>query len=241
MNPAFWVIHSDLPREGPGTAEDVAWACDAAGVGPGAALCDAACGSGGDVPALLDVSPRVTAFDLHLPFVATVAARYGAAEGLRLVQGTLVPDETGLPDLVALGPFDLIWCAGAVYFAGIAAVLDRWLGALDPGGAVAFSHPVIFQTGDAEAAEMFEGLPVGDEAALDAEIAAAGWSVTAGRRVSEAGWTAYYDGIEARCAMLARIQAPELAAAIAAARADADAWRRLKDRAGYALRVVRPA
>ncbi|MEM7711316.1 MAG: class I SAM-dependent methyltransferase [Pseudomonadota bacterium] len=241
MNPAFWVVHSDLPREGPGIAEDVAWACEAAGVGSGAALCDAACGSGGDVAALLDVSPNVTAFDRHLPFLATTAARHGGAAELRLVRGTLVPDELGLPDPVTLGPFDLIWCAGAAYFVGIAAALGRWREALAPGGAVAFSHPVVFGTVDAETEAFWEGEMVGTEADLDAEIAAAGWSVVAGQRVSEAGWEAYYSDIEARCDMLARIEARGLADAVEAARAEAAEWRLMKHRVGYGLRVVRPA
>ena len=45
-----------------------------------------------------------------------------------------------MPDPADLGPFDLIWCAGAVYFEGITECLQAWAPALKPGGAVAFSE-----------------------------------------------------------------------------------------------------
>ena len=41
---AFFTVHRGLPREGPGTAEDVAWACGLAGLPEGAVICDAVCG-----------------------------------------------------------------------------------------------------------------------------------------------------------------------------------------------------
>lgn len=43
---AFFALHRDLPREGPGEAADVAWALEVAGVAPGARVADAGCGPG---------------------------------------------------------------------------------------------------------------------------------------------------------------------------------------------------
>lgn len=239
---AFHALYADLPREGPGEAADVAWACAVAGIGAGAAICDAACGSGGDLAALREAAPggRSVAFDRHRPFVAAAAARGVEA---RLVQGVLVTDGSGLPDPVDLGPFDLIWCAGAVYFVGVAEVLTRWRGALRPGGAVAFSHPVTIGPPDAETRAFWDD-PDGrfaDAAALDADIAAAGWSIIGRRRVSETGWRAYHAGLEARCLLLEREESPDLAAVIASARTEIAAYASLSDRVGYAMRVARPA
>ena len=61
----FFAVHSGLSREGPGTAGDVTWACAAAAVAPGAAICDAACGPGADIAALRRAAPdgTVVAFD----------------------------------------------------------------------------------------------------------------------------------------------------------------------------------
>ena len=50
---AFFTVHSDLPREGPGEAADVAWALALGSVPEGAVICDAGAGSGGDGAALL--------------------------------------------------------------------------------------------------------------------------------------------------------------------------------------------
>ncbi|UWQ20299.1 class I SAM-dependent methyltransferase [Jannaschia sp. W003] len=241
MTGGFWAIHAGLHREGPGTEADVAWVCAAAGVQRNAALCDAACGPGADIAALRAAAPdgTVTAFDRHLPFVGEAARRHRRDERVTVTQGTLVGPDEALPDPVDLGPFDLVWCAGAAYFVGVPAILGRWSAALRPVGAVAFSEPVTFGTPDRETRAFWQS-DVHDEASLDAAIHAAGWGVVARSRVSDAGWEAYYGGIEERCDALARCAAPAIRQAVEAERREIAAWRRLRDRVGYALRVVRP-
>ena len=132
---AFLTLHRDLPREGPGEAADVAWAAKVAGVGSEARILDAACGPGGDITALLEVAPRghVTACDRIAHFVAAARAAHLADPRVEVVQA----DMTSLA-----GPFDLIWCAGAVYFLGVTEALTAWRPILAPGGAIAFSYKV---------------------------------------------------------------------------------------------------
>ena len=50
---AFFTVHQDLPREGPGDRESLDWALGLAGVAPEGVILDAGCGPGADVPGLL--------------------------------------------------------------------------------------------------------------------------------------------------------------------------------------------
>lgn len=236
----FFVVHSNLHREGPGTARDIEWACAAAGLATDAAICDAACGPGADIEALRAAAPNgsVTAYDRHLPFVGEAARRHRRDARVTVTQGTLVgPGD--LPDPVDLGPFDLIWCAGAMYFTGTTPTLERWRGALKPGGVVAFSAPVNWAEPTREMTA-FWNEPVDTEDSLDAAIHAAGYGILARSRVTNEGWEAYYQGLDARCDDLSTCAAPAIRTAVAEARREAEQWRALQDKLGYALRVVRP-
>ena len=103
----FFRIHDGLPREGPGSAEDVAWAIEQAGLRDIAHILDAGCGPGGDVPFLRAVAPgaQILAIDSHAPFIADLNARFANDPGVTGQDGDM---------MAAPGPFDLIWCAGAL-------------------------------------------------------------------------------------------------------------------------------
>ncbi|MEM7645151.1 MAG: class I SAM-dependent methyltransferase [Pseudomonadota bacterium] len=237
---AFFALHAGLPRQGPGLASDVDWACAVAEVPLNGILCDAACGPGSDLAPLANAAPegRVIGFDLHMSFVCEAALR--AKPGMRIVRGALIGRDE-LPDPVSLGPFDLIWCAGAMYFEGIGPVLDHWRPALRPGGAVAFSYPVTTGPQDGETRRFWEGGDFGDDDALDAQIAEAGWGVAGRGRVSPEGWAAYHEPLVAKAQRLLEVDAPDLRLVAEEAIKEAEDYRRLRDRVGYALRVVRPA
>ncbi|MEZ5714444.1 MAG: squalene/phytoene synthase family protein [Paracoccaceae bacterium] len=69
----------------------------------------------------------------------------------------------------ATGPFDLIWCAGAIYFIGVTEALAGWRDALAPGGVVAFSQACLFRPDPPQAVDdLFEGYPVTDAAGIAA-------------------------------------------------------------------------
>jgi trans-aconitate methyltransferase len=75
---AFFTLHRDLPREGPGDPADVAWAAKVAGTPHNAAMADIGCGPGADIASLLAAAPEghVTALDKMPQFVeATRATR----------------------------------------------------------------------------------------------------------------------------------------------------------------------
>ncbi|NKX46162.1 class I SAM-dependent methyltransferase [Roseicyclus persicicus] len=232
----FFVLHADLPREGPGETADVAWAAEVAGTPDTARILDAACGPGGDLGALLRAAPKghVTAIDLHAPFIDAARARWGADGRVTLTVGDMTTPE---------GPFDLIWCAGAVYFLGIEAALAAWRPRLAPGGAIAFSEPCLFT--DAPSAEAiafwqgYEGLT--DAAGIAARVTAAGYETLATRALGDIAWESYFRPQEARIARLRPGADAGLAAVLDEAEAEIAGWRACRAETGYLLSVVRPA
>lgn len=233
---AFFRLHADLPREGPGETADVSWAAEVAGLRGDGRVLDAASGPGGDIGALLRAVPdgHVTAVDLHAPFVDAARARWGRNRRVTL----LVADMTA-PE----GPFDMIWCAGAVYFLGIERALTAWRGALAPGGAIAFSEPCFFTDSPSDGARAFwagESAQIGTEDAITARIAAAGFETLATRRLSAVAWESYYRPLEARIAQLRPDADAELLRVLDENAAEIDAWRAHKAETGYLLSVVRP-
>ena len=234
---AFFAVHRDLRREGPGLAEDVAWVGGLIGISPQGQVCDAGCGPGGDLAALRQLVPegRIDGFEMAPHFVDAARKRFAGDPSVRIFAESM----EGLT-----GPYDLIWSAGAVYFLGVARALNAWRGALSDQGAVAFSHPCLFTDAPSKAAPAFwEAEPGGIETELTTrdEIAAVGWRVLAARPLSDAAWAAYYEPIEARCDALEAAGVSEaVAAAIAAARKEASDWRTVARETGYMLYVVRP-
>lgn len=233
----FFVIHKDLPREGPGAPEDVAWACDLAGLPPEAVICDAGSGPGGDVPALLRAAPagRVVAVDLH--FGAAADACFADDPRVRGVEA----DFGALEDLPE-APFDLIWSAGALYFLGLDVAPAAMARALKPGGVLAFSEPCRFvDAPSAAATAFFEGYPLRSAEEICAKVRAAGYEVLGHRKVPDAGWEAYYQPIEARIAELRPQADAGLAEMLDLNAKEAADWRHVKDEVGYLLVVARKA
>jgi trans-aconitate methyltransferase len=235
---AFFTVHRDLPREGPGLADDVAWTGRLSAVPRDGHVCDAGCGPGGDLAALRQLVPegRVDGFETVAHFVEAATIRFAADPSVRII-------EASMENLT--GPYDLIWSAGSVYFLGVTRALEAWRNALTETGVVAFSHPCLFTDAPSEAALAFwEGEPgsIGTEATTRAEITSAGWQVLGSRQLTHEAWSAYYDPMLERCEMLeAAGTSASVAAAIAAARKEASDWRAVSGDTGYMLYVVRPA
>lgn len=233
---AFFTLHSDLPREGPGEAADVAWALSLAGVPEGALICDAGAGAGGDVAALLAVpGARVLAIDTHPGFVAQMRARF-------VGEGRVAVEEADMGQLSAhpVGPFDLIWCAGALYFLGLEAGLARMGTALKPGGVLAFSEPCLFvDAPSADAVGFWEGYPARDADGIAAAVAGQGFETLGTRVLGDAAWEAYYGPMEARIAALRPSADARLRDMLDLHADEAALWRRVRGETGYLLTVAR--
>ncbi|MEM6386621.1 MAG: class I SAM-dependent methyltransferase [Pseudomonadota bacterium] len=234
---AFFQVHRDLPREGPGEAADVHWALDMAGTPAGARILDAACGPGADLVTLAEAreQARVLGVEKQAHFVEDArrrVAKYG---------GRVTVDEGSYMELKGL--FDLIWCAGAVYFHGIQDVLRTWGPHLAPGGAVAFSEPALITTPATDAVRAFwegEG-EIKDQAGIETQIRAAGWGIVGQRWVIGAPWAEYYGPMSARLDQLEESEpSPEVAEVIVMTRREIAIWHEVRSEIAYSLFVVRP-
>lgn len=233
MNPAFFELHKDLPREGPGDLESLDWALSQVNLAQDAAILDAGCGPGADIAGLLAHVPdgRVTAIELHTPFVEAAANAFAGEPRVTVMEGDMATPPGG--------PYDLIWCAGALYFLGVADGLTAWKRVLKPGGFVAFSEPLYFvETPSDEARAFWDGHPVGHRADVLADIAAAGFTLKADRKLPDAAWEAYYQPLEARIARLRDGADEALTAVLDEGDAEASGWRAHKEATGYGQFVV---
>ncbi|WP_298969807.1 trans-aconitate 2-methyltransferase [uncultured Roseobacter sp.] len=232
---AFFELHRDLPREGPGEDADVAWAAEIADLKPDARICDAACGPGADIAALRRVAPQghVDAMDKVAGFVEQARARQGDDPNVTL-------SVADMSDIT--GPYDMIWCAGALYFLGVTEGLQCWRKALAPGGVVAFSQVCWFTEDRPKAAvDLWADYPeMTDVAGVAAWVEAAGYTTLATRKISDRAWEDYYGPLDQRIAKLSPGASGALTQVLEEARTEAAVWRAHRKSFGYLLSVVRP-
>lgn len=233
---AFFKLHCDLPREGPGTAQDVAWATGLLDLPARAQIADVACGPGGDIAALLSAAPlgHVTALDATAQFVQAARAAWAGDDRVTVLKADMK---------VIANRYDLIWCAGAVYFMGVEAALQAWRKALLPQGAIAFSEACWFTDAPSERAQALwarQYPAMQDTAGITAQITAAGYEVIGQRRLPDAAWEAYFAPLDARIAGLRPGADAALQAVLDEAEEEAACWRAHRDEYGYLLSVVAP-
>jgi serine/threonine-protein kinase HipA len=245
LPPAFFALHSDLPREAPGSDAATEDALDRLPPVPEGRILDLGCGPGKHTLVLARRLGRpVDAIDLHLPF-------------LRQLEGAAV--EAGLDRLVATrradfraldipeGSAALIWCEGAIYLAGFAEGLRLWRPLLVPDGLLVASE-LTWLTDDppGEAAEYFKqaypGMTTVDGNRIMAE--AAGFDLLDHFVLPQrAWWEEYLTPLEARMQAL-RPQAesdPDLAAVIDEQAQETAVVERWGDSFGYVFYLMRRA
>ncbi len=232
---AFLTLYTDLAREGPGAAADLGWALSVAATPSAARICDAGCGSGADTVTLAKERPQaqIDAVDQIAHFVAAAQKRT-APFGARV--------QVYQEDMAVLkGPYDLIWCAGALYFLGVTEGLTRWRTALAPGGAVAFSEPCLLsRPSDAARAFWAEYPQITDVAGIRARVAAAGYRVLGEQMQIGDAWEAYYIPMAKRIAKLRPEATGALSEALDEAEREIARWRAAPSEIAYALMVVAP-
>lgn len=235
----FFEVHKDLPREGPGSPDEVRWATGLANVPPDGAICDAGCGPGGDFAALLEAIPegRLVGVDTTEHFITEALAKF---DDDKRVEAKVLSMEDA--DSLDAAPFDMIWCAGALYFFGVPDGLAALKKAMKPGGVVAFSYPCFFTDPPSAKAKAFWGDDISlvqSEAGLLSAVAESGFEVLGHRKVSDEAWEAYYQPQDARVAALRPDASPELVEVLDMCDAEAAGWRAAKDDTGYMLVVAR--
>ena len=241
----FFELFSGLPRQGPGDAASTLRALSLVpDVGPETRILDVGCGTGTQTRVVAQSCPaRVVAIDIHPPFIDELnleARRLGLADRL----------EARVADMrrfdFADASFDLIWCEGAIYIAGVEAALRDWRRLLVRDGHVAFTE-VCWTKPDppAECVSFWnrEYPAMRDAAALLAAIDACGYE-TVGHFMlpRSAWWNDYYRPLERnvtafRTRHRGRPEAQELADQC---QREIDIWKTYSDYYGYAFFVARP-
>ena len=234
---AFFRIHSDLPREGPGDAESLNWALAQITLPDAPRILDAGCGPGADIPGLLAHRPQATidARDTHGPFIERIKAAYS-----NVPRVTASTKDMATPD----GRYDLIWCAGALYFLGVHAGLSGWRDHLTGTGAVGFSELSWTGAPISDAARSFwaEYEAMQDWHGVLTDTQNAGYRVISHRFLPRAAWANYYDPLQARIDGLRAAQPDaDLTRALDAEQAEIDLWRAHGDEYGYLQVVAVPA
>lgn len=136
---AFFTLHCDIPREGPGSDEATAEAIRRLPPLPsGPRILDLGCGPGRQTLVLArHFQVPIVAVDFHAPYLDSLR-RSAEAEGL----SDLV--ETRLGRMEELeeppGSVDLIWIEGAIYIVGFAEALRLWHSLLRDNGLLVASE-----------------------------------------------------------------------------------------------------
>ena len=159
---AFFAIHDDLPREGPGNPASLERALGLVGPLPEhARVLDIGCGPGAQTLELARRLPSasIVAVDLHAPFLQSLESSARAA-GVEERIETLEANMHDLAEHFEPQSFDLLWSEGAAYNLGLEVALRTWRPLLTPGGRIALTEPVFLtKTTPAPVREMFAEYP----------------------------------------------------------------------------------
>ena len=243
MNDVFFEIHSDLPREAPGSDACTARALAMIPDLPDApATLDIGCGPGAQTLVLArQTGGHVTAIDTHQPYLHELARR---AERAGLSHRINPPNASMSALDFAAGQFDLIWSEGAIYIMGFQEGLEAWRRFLKPGGALAVTE--VSWLADDPPDEPWRFWQAGYPAmkTVDENIAlveAAGYRSIGHFALPEsAWWDDYYTPIEHRLATLRR-QYRDDAEALAVLDEEAqeiDLYRRFSAFYGYVFYIM---
>jgi ubiquinone/menaquinone biosynthesis C-methylase UbiE len=241
---AFWALHADLAKQGPGSEASTLRALAAcAGLPAGPRVLELGCGTGRATLTLARATGgRVTAVDTWAPSLAVLrerAAERGLAERIETLQQSMGALELGAR------VFDLVWCESAVYTIGFDAALRGWRRLLAPGGALAISELAWLGPPAAPRALRFwrRAYPAmrSHEANLRA-LSAAGYALAASFPLPDADWEeGYYAELSRRIPALRDAYAePEARAVLDATAEEIAVFRGRSGSYGYVFYVASP-
>ena len=246
LGEAFFELHRDMPREGPGDDASTLRALAMCAELPAQPkILDIGCGPGMQTVTLAQATDGpIVATDLHQPFLDQLAASAQAA-GVADRITSIRADMAALP--FEPGSFDLVWCEGAAFVMGVEAALGAWRPLLRPGGYLAFSD--LMWTSPNPPAEVKEFFLAADPNVTDVagnleRVQSAGYEIVGHFTLpDEAWWTHYNDPLAERIpAALEKYADDEKSLAIIQQQVDEIAMRRAyPDAYGYTFIVTRTA
>jgi len=240
---AFFEIHRDLPREGPGSAASTGQAFSLLTDLPARPqILDIGCGPGMQTLDLASLTPgSILAVDNHQPYLdqlSAEAARRGIADRI----------ETANADMAALdfpqGSFDLIWAEGSAYIMGFEQALHAWRPLLRRPGYLAATE-ITWTTPDAPT-ELQRFWAQEYPAMQDAEsnlaaVRRAGYRMLGHFELAASDWWHhYYTPMEQRLARLRRTYSddPEILAVVELHQREIDLYREYSAYYGYVFYVT---
>ena len=136
---AFFEVHCDLPREGPGDNECTRKAyLMLRDLPEKPRILDVGCGPGMQTLQLAKLtSGEITALDFHSPYLEQVtkkAEEEGVVDKIKLTKGDMFKLD------FSNGSFDVIWSEGAIYIVGFEKALIEWKRLLSAKGYLVASH-----------------------------------------------------------------------------------------------------
>ena len=241
LPPAFFLVHRDLPREGPG--------CDAATLRalrslpplpPSPRVLDLGCGPGAQTMVLArTLGARIVAVDAHRPFLDQLEQSAQRAGLSHLIEARCADfgNLTEPPSSV-----DLIWCESAVFIMGLPASLRCWRPLLRPRGLMALTTAVwLVDDPPAEAAAHWADDPsVASVAKTVSSIESEGMRVIDSFLLGPEAWWEYYAPLRRRVAELRRTAqlGPGLAQMLDATEHEIAVFERHGDSFGYQFFVL---
>jgi SAM-dependent methyltransferase len=240
---AFFEIHRDLPREGPGNRGSTLKALSLARKLPDRPrVLDIGCGPGAQTLDLANAMPQATivAVDTHRPFLEDLRRRAAAvdfADRIWAVEANMA--RLDFPP----ASFDLIWCEGAVYFMGLSAALLAWRRLLRPGGKIAITEPVWLKPDPPKPAlANWAGYPTMRRVGMERPIfLEAGYRLMGAFTLPEAAWwDDYYRPMQKRLEDLADrfLDDPEAEIVLLEAQDEIECYRRYSTYFGYCFYVA---
>jgi len=240
----FFEIFESVPRGGPGDPASTRRALDMMADLPAQPrVLDLGCGPGGGSANLARLTGgRVTALDLHAPFVVQQAEAARAA-GLSHRLDPVCADMRAAP--LAAGVFDLIWSEGALYSIGFHNGLEVCARLVKPGGYVAASEVVWTVDAPPDEVRRWWNVEYPDIASIAEKASAvtgAGLHIVGHFTLPREAWTSYfYEPIKARLGEFRRAWSGDAVglAVIAELDAEIDMYERHSHVQGYEFFVAR--
>ena len=238
----FWVIHSGLPREGPGDNQSTRRAYMMLKDLPkNPRILDVGCGPGMQTVELAKLSGgQIVALDFHEPFLEQLkeaAKKEGVNNRVKAVKGDM--RNLKFED----GSFDVVWSEGAIFIIGFENGLREWKRLLTPQGYVVVSELCWLKHDVPQEAKdyMMQMYPVIKTIEENIEIIQNSGYRLVGFFVlpSKSWWDNYYNPIEAKLPSLkARYKDDKALQVIAYEETEIEMFRKYSDYYGYVFYIM---